>query len=237
MFVITVVSFLIPIVNTIVNPHPFQKDSYIQAKTNGWDHYTILTTRATQYLTLYAQFWIIIGMYCMTSTTMFIAQTISWFVFCLYHGINNIDKKYLAYHSEELVNEVVSWKPPKDLQHKIIWFGLHWQHTFFPFYLHYFAYKNNISYNNNFYAVVCSYVVIGLYVVLHLFCWKVQGIAAYPFMNRLRAISHEMSFYCMGFMLFTLITCVTSSMWIEFTFYIMGILNMIMINHIIIKTF
>jgi hypothetical protein len=234
-FAVTFISFLIPIVNTVVNPFPFQKEAAIDAVDRGWSDTLILVTRSCPYLTLYTQFWIIVALYYMTPTTMFIAQTLSWFVFCVYHGINYIDKKHLAYHSEEFVKKVVSWKPPK-WPLVIVWFGLHWQHTIFPFYLHYLTYKYDIDYTNSFYAVMCSFGVMAFYLVWHTFCWKVQGIAAYPFLNRLRQISHEISFYCAAFTLVVVVNCIVASMWRELIFYMVGILHMIAVNHVLIKT-
>jgi hypothetical protein len=234
-FIITIVSFLIPIVNTVINPYPFQKQATDNARQRGWNEYMIIITRSCPYLTLYTQFWIILAMYNMTPITMFIAQSLSWFVFCVYHGINYIDTKHLAYHPEEFVKEVVSWKPPKGPL-VVVWFGLHWQHTIFPFYLHYLTYKHEIDYSNNIYAVLCSFGVMAFYLVWHLFCWKVQGIAAYPFLNSLRRMSNEILFYCVSFVVITVVNCVVASMWKELMFYLVGFFNMLVINHIFLKT-
>lgn len=226
--VITFVSFLIPIVNTVINPHPFQIEATIHAKAKGWNDRIILITRSCCYLTLYTQFWTMIAMYKLTPTTMFIAQSLSCFVFCLYHGINYLDTKHLSYHSQELVKEVVSLKPPKN-EKAFIWFGLHWQHTIFPFYLTYLSYKHSINYQSNVAMMIYSFLVMGLYVVWHLFCWHVQGIAAYPFLNKLRTTSHELSFYYVSFILTIIINSMIASMWSELFFYIMGFLSMLVI--------
>ncbi len=234
-FTATFISFLIPIVNTIVNPSPFQKEATDNAKQRGWNKYIILVTRACPYLTLYTQFWILVALYFLTPTTMFIGQSLSWFVFILYHGINYIDPMHLAYHPEELVKEVVSWTPPKN-KNIVIWFGLHLQHTIFPFYLHYLTNKYNIDYCKNIYAILCSFAAISIYVVWHLFCWYVQGIPAYPFLTKLRLFTHELLFYCAGTVLMVVVNCILAFMWSELIFYFMGIGTTLIIGYILIKS-
>jgi len=234
-FLITYVSFLIPIVNTIVNPFYFQKVATLHAKEQGWNILIILTTRAGLYLTVYTQFWILIALIYMTPVTMFIGQSLSWIVFYLYHGINFINPMNLTYHPREFVEQVVSWKPPlktpfrsTNLFNLIVWIGLHLQHTIFPFYLHYLTYKYNIDYSNNLYAVFYSFIVMGVYVIWHLFCWHVQGIPAYPFLTHLRQKNLEKLWYLVGFHFVIIVNTILASMWVELLFYCIGLFVMIM---------
>ncbi len=230
-FNITLITFLIPIVNTVVNPFSFQKEASKNAKKRGFNSMIVTITRSCPYLTLYTQFWIIVAMYNLTPVSMFIGQSLSWCVFILYHGINFIDPMHLAYHPEEFVKEVVSWKPPINTQTSfkniVVWFGLHLQHTIFPFYLHYLTYVYNIDYTKNIYAVFCTFNIMIFYTIWHMFCWYVQGIPAYPFLTKLRLMSHEITFYFVGFVLMTIINCILASMWSELFFYIIGVVSMI----------
>lgn len=230
-FTVTLVSFLIPIVFTTVNPFPFQIKATEDAKKRGWNTLVILVTRACPYLTLYTQFWILVAMYNLTPLTMFIGQSMTWCVFLLYHGFNLIDPTHLTYHPEEFVREVVSWKPPKN-KNIVIWFGLHLQHTVFPFYLHYLTSKYEIDYTGNISYVMCSFLLMLFYVVWHLFCWYVQGIAAYPFLNYLRNKSQELLFYCLGFHFMVVVNYILTSMWSELLSYFMGIGVVLVLNHV-----
>lgn len=228
-FNINLISFLIPIVFTTIKPFPFQIKTTEDAKRRGWNSFAILVTRVCPYLTLYTQFWTLVAMYNMEPITMFIAQSMTWTVFLLYHGINIIDPVCLTYHPREFVKEVVSWKPPMS-KNIVIWFGLHLQHTIFPFYLHYLTYKYDVNYYNSLYPVIANILVMGLYVIWHLFCWQVQGIAAYPFLNEFRDHSCEIGFYCFGFIIIVLINCILASMWRELIFYLIGFMNMYLIR-------
>ena len=206
-FNVTLISFLIPIILTTVRPHPFQIKATISAKRQGYSMPLILITRALPYLTIYTQFWILLALYKLEPITMSIAKTLSWSVFFLYHGINYVDPMYLAYHSKELVREVVRWTPPFS-RYIVIWFGLHLQHTIFPFYLHYLAKIHSISSEKFLINTTNSMSIMILYLAWHLFCWDVQGIPAYPFLSMLRSTGYEISFYFIGFMFMLLINVI-----------------------------
>lgn len=205
-------------------PFSFQLQSSENAIRRGWNKGIVVLTRMFPYLTLYTQMWTIIAMYNLTPATMYIAQTMSWFVFFLYHGFNYMGPDHLAYHPEEFVNEVVRWKPP--MNSKIfVWFGLHWQHTIFPFYLHYLTNKYNIEYRYDYTMILYNFASITVYIIWHSFCWYVHEVAAYPFLNILRETSNELAFYLFGFSVNIIINCIIAGLWKELFFYLVGMLN------------
>jgi len=205
-FYVTLIAFVIPLVNTSLRPLTFQIKASSYAKENGWPVVVIVLTRALPFLTLYTQFWILIAMYYLNSSTMFIAQTLSISVFLLYHGINLLDPMYLAWHPKELVYEVVRLIPPwKNPFHLIIWVGLHLQHTIFPFYLFFLANKHDLNKLFRWVYLVLSSILLIIYILWHLFCWHVQGIPAYPFLVKLRAMEYEVLFYILGIGIFLVI--------------------------------
>ena len=138
-FTITLFTFVIPIINTIYNPHDFQLEALMDAKSREQSDLIITITRAFQFLTTYTQLFTLIALYTYSPNHMFIAQLLTIYVFIIYHGINYICPFYLTYHNEKIVKEVITWIPPYN-ENIVIWFGLHWQHTIAPFYLYYLIY-------------------------------------------------------------------------------------------------
>jgi len=214
-------SLVIPIVFTTYNPFPFQVEAAKNAKIRGWNNFTILITRTCPYLTLYSQIWTILAIYSLNPTIMFVAQSMTIIVFCLYHGINLIDPTNLTYHPVEFVKEVISWKPPNNWN-IIIWAGLHVQHTVFPFYLYYLTIKYEINYTNDIRIVLTSYLAMIVYIIWHTFCWIVQGIPAYPFMTKLKRAGHDVIFYIVGLNFMIIVNCIISRMWNELFFFFLG---------------
>lgn len=219
-----IVSLIIPIINAVVNPQPFQKDAHKCAKSRGHDKGVIILTRACQHLTLYSQFWTIIALYYKTPLTMFVAQTMSILVFFLYHGFNYFDSKHLAYHPKELVEQVINIFPPMN-KYIVVWMGLHFQHSVFPFYIYYISRKYDLN-NYEPHMLFYSFTVMTAYILFFNYCWKVQGIAAYPFLNELNKHSSEFLFYCSGFIVFMIINCIVCGMYNELFFYVLGIINL-----------
>jgi hypothetical protein len=196
--IVTFVIVSIPVINTIFNPLPFQQNATIDARKRGWNESIIKTTRALPFLTLFAQVWFLLAIYTLDSDIMFVTQAISWVVFVLYHGMNFIDPVHLAYHPKEMIDKVIKLIPPIHPFYFIIWCGLHYQHTLPPFYLYYLACEHDVIYNNNKNGVYYTMFAMSIYCSWHMFCWKVQGIPAYPFLKELRKQSQEMVFYTFG---------------------------------------
>lgn len=220
-----IITLIVPIINAMINPQPFQKSAHKCAKSRGHNKIVIIITRACQHLTLYSQFWTIIALYYKTPLTMFIAQTMSILVFFLYHGFNYFDKKYLAYHPIELVEQVVSLTPPMN-RYIIVWMGLHFQHSIFPFYIYYISRNYDLVHYEP-YMLFYSFATMTAYILFSIYCWKVQGIAPYPFLNDLNKHSSEVLFYCLGFIVFMTINCVVCSMYNELFFYSLGIISLL----------
>lgn len=220
--IVTIAVFITPIVFTSINPFPFQKIAAQDAKRRGWGDTIIRVTRSCEFLTLYSQFWTIVAMYYLTPTTMFIAQSLSWSVFIVYHSMNYISPALLSYHPREFVQEVVRWTPPRQTKYFGIWLGLHLQHTVSPLYLHYLTQKHNIDYTNNLFAFVSAFNAVLFYIGWHLFCWHVQGIPAYPFLTEQRINMVEHNLYCVGLSCVVALNCVLAGMWRELGFYLLG---------------
>lgn len=212
--IITTAQMMIPLIYAVVNPFPFQKLATADALNRDWNMSAIIITRCIPYLTMYSQCLTLVALYYKTPITMLVAQSTSWFVFVLYHGLNYMDPMNLAYHPKELVNQVIRWTPPseKTFKNVVTWLGLHFQHTVFPFYLHYVTHKYKIVYRNNYDALGYNSLFIVTYMFWFLICWKVQGVAAYPIMNRLREHDAEFTFYLMCFGLSSTISSVLISM-------------------------
>ncbi len=222
-FTITLFTFVIPIINSIYNPHDFQLEALIDARSREQSDLIITITRTFQYLTLYTQFFTLIALYTYAPNHMFIAQFLTIYVFIVYHGINYICPFYLTYHNEKIVNEVISWIPPYN-ENIILWFGLHLQHTIGPFYIYYLSYKYDITYENNIVGFFYTFLALLFYILWNLFCWNVQGKATYPFLNDLREFSLETAFYSLMFVLFLFIGCIMTSMYSSFVFFCIGVL-------------
>lgn len=190
---ITIISFIIPIIGTIVKPHEYQVNAGKDARDRGWSPTLIIFTRSFCFLTLYTQFLIILALIYKTPRLLFIAHSFSIYVFLLYHGMNAYDKMLLPYHPRERVEEVVRCLPPLN-KNIVIWFGLHLQHSFYPVYLYYL--KGDVEYNAE--DFIYNIFLMVIYILWHLFCWKVQNIPAYPFLIRLRAAELELEFYILS---------------------------------------
>jgi hypothetical protein len=227
-FTITLVSFVVPIVFAITRPLPFQIDASNYAEKNGWNKYIILIVRSCPYLTTYSQFWFLVAIYDRGPTAIFVGLSFAWGILILYHSINFINPMHLSYHPEEIVLKVTGLKPPND-KLVVIWCGLHLQHTFPVMYLHYLAYSRDINYQHNYSAFFVSMLLVAFYIVWHLFCWRVQGIPAYPFLkhfrqeNMLNPRHAEIIFYYAGFLAVIVLNCVLGSMWGELLFYVIGL--------------
>lgn len=211
---VTAIQIIIPVIYSVTNPFTFQQIATINAAGRGWNKYAIIITRCIPYLTMYSQFLTIVALYNLTPNTMLVAQSMSWFVFLLYHGLNYMDPSNLAYHPKELVEQVVRWSPPskKTFKNVVTWLGLHFQHTVFPFYLHHVTNKYKINYRKNEEALFYYSLSMVLYLGWFLVCWKVQGIAAYPIMNRLRDHDAEFTFYLLCFGIGSIISSVLISL-------------------------
>jgi hypothetical protein len=201
-FKIKLLSFLGPIFFRTIRPEQFQIKSNENAEKRGWSKPIILLTAGIPYLTLYTQIWILIALWYLTPRTMYIAQSLSSSVFILYHSINFIGPMHLTYHSEDLIKKIVRWTPPFSM-YIIPWFGLHVQHTFFPFYLYYISIKYKINYDLKY--TLDTFIIMGIYILWHLFCWHVHDMPAYPFFIKLRKNGYEIPFYITGFSAMALI--------------------------------
>ena len=177
--------------NAIFRPQPFQQNAHACAKKRGHSRPLILISRSLCHLTQFGQWWIIAALFTKNNDVFFVAQAISWIIFCLYHGMNLWNPQLLAYHEKNLVDQVVRWSPPSHPFHVLIWFGLHYQHTLPPLYMHYFAYTNVITYSENTRGALYTVVAMIVYTLWHLYCWKIQGIPAYPFLKEFRNQSFE----------------------------------------------
>ncbi len=172
---ITIISYLGAIVLPIIKPHSFQQ----LAGVEGYPYPIIVLTRSTQYFTLFAQFWLIVALISENPVAQLVAQSTGTAVFILYHGFTSVDPMSLSYHDEGMVREATRLFPPPMNRYIVGWFGLHFQHTVCPlmaWYLHGWYTWDNANRAS----------LLGLvFLPWSLFCWKVQGIPAYPFMKRL----------------------------------------------------
>lgn len=205
LFFLTAIGVVAPICFTTFIPTPIQQQATLDAKRRKWGFIQIYITRALGFLTLFTQFIVCLFLYDVTNIMLLvIAQTFSTSVFILYHGINSINPLHLAYHPEELVRAVVTWRPPLS-KYFPIWIGLHYQHTFFPFYLKYYQHSNNINFDHHVDIIdalfLCCMLLL-FYITWHFHCWKVQGYPAYPFLKHLREEGIESIFYSVGFAMF-----------------------------------
>jgi hypothetical protein len=201
MFNFLSIVLIIPMINSIVRPQPFQ----LNADKNKWSMPIIILTRSFQHFTLYSQLYVLYALWALEPTSMFIGKTLSWTVFFAYYGINHVNPMYLAYHPEELVKQVTAYKPPCS-RLLIGWIGLHIQHMLFPFYLQYISVKYGINTEMSLSVFINNYIVILIYILWHLICWHVQEIPAYPFLINLRTYEYEILFYNFGILVITLVS-------------------------------
>lgn len=206
---ITAVALIIPIVNTVIRPTPPQIACAESAISRGWGKVPILVTRALPYLTLYTQAIILVSLYFPAHPLpLLVAQTFSWSVFFLYHGMNMVNPMLLANHSEELVRKVIRLFPPLHPLFAAVWTGLHFQHSLFPFYLKYHQWSEGIVFGNHLVledGLVVSVMFALAYLCWHEACYHVQGQPAYPFIAILRERGLEMAFDLVGFLLFFIV--------------------------------
>jgi len=191
LFWVILAALLVAVLNSLVNPHPFQTAATTYARHHGWSMPMILLTRASCYLTLWTQALVLLALQRESTETWFVAETATWVVFSLYHVINYLDVSLLSHHDLALTQAVVRWLPPTTgLRHLVIWAGLHLQHTVLPFYM---ATHRPGAYQPR--LLVSGYITMCAYILWHTFCWGVQGVPAYPLLHILRARDLEFHFY------------------------------------------
>lgn len=151
--------------------------------------------RGTSYLTTYTLLMVFIFLYDKSNLkALAIAQTYSWSIFFIYHQLNALNPNHLA----EIVTTQTIWSRACS----------HATHSFFPFYLKYYQYREGIKLADHVDFLEGILLVLGslsIWVLWHLICWFFLDSPAYPFLGRLRESGKEIPFYVIGHCGFCLI--------------------------------
>jgi hypothetical protein len=157
----------------------FPRTAFLRAEKDalrrGWPISIIRLTRATQFFTLFGQTLVTIALFTNHTSLTVVAFVLDLVVAILYHGICRIDPSLLSYDDPHLARKVTALLPPMD-EHFIVWLGLHGQHTVVPLLL----WMSGVPFQH---YVSDTWICMGLFILYsihNLFCWKVNGIAAYP---------------------------------------------------------
>ena len=142
----------------------------------------ITFTRATQHFTTFG-----LGLVCVANYTESYHATafiLEFMVAILYHAIRLVDPSLLGYEDPTLYTRVTRFFPPLD-RYIFIWAGLQLQHTLVPLMAWTWTEPEDET---------LALTLLVVYIALNHFCWKVQGIPAYPIQARLYAYSPYLYF-------------------------------------------
>lgn len=202
-FLIAFVCYTTSIGIAVFRPKPYAIKCAEDARIRGWSNWIIILTRATQHFTLYALMMVVLATYTDNHELSVIAASLECLMFVLYHMICFIDPNYLGYDNPDLIRECARLRPPLN-RYFIVWLGLHFQHTIVPIVM-----MQNLKYHE---PEDWIYVMIALmvYIQWNHFCWKVQGLPAYPIQNILYAF-HPNIYYSSLFLCIVLCYTITNT--------------------------